>query len=154
MHVNEKLVHDFYSAFQQKDYKTMQACYDEGATFSDPVFQNLNASQVRSMWEMFCVRSKSLDIQFKDISADDNTGSAIWTATYVFSATKKTVINTIKANFMFENGKIVKHKDDFNFYHWAKQAFGAAGYLLGWTPFLKNKVRKMAKKNLLGYMKQ
>lgn len=41
----------------------MKNCYAEKATFNDPVFQNLNATQVRAMWEMFCVKSKDLKIE-------------------------------------------------------------------------------------------
>jgi hypothetical protein len=62
------------------------------------------------------------------------------------------VVNYITANFIFENGKIVKHADSFNFYNWSKQAFGITGLLLGWTPFLKNKVGKTAMKSLDDYM--
>jgi hypothetical protein len=55
------------------------------------------------------------------------------------------VINKIKANFVFENGKIKEHKDSFDFYKWAKQALGFKGLLLGWTSFLHNKVKQQAR---------
>lgn len=61
-------------------------------------------------------------------------------------------MNRIKANFVFSDGKIVKHTDEFNFYHWVRQAFGLTGKLLGWTTFLKEKVRKRAIANLHAYM--
>ena len=69
-----------------------------------------------------------------------------------FSVTGKKVVNHIKANFEFENGKIIKHNDHFNFYTWAKQALGFTGVLLGWTPFLKNKIRSTAANNLKALM--
>ncbi len=40
----------------------MQVCYDNNATFHDPVFTSLNATQVRAMWEMFCLRGNDLVI--------------------------------------------------------------------------------------------
>ena len=65
-----------------------------------------------------------------------------------FSASGNKVVNRIKASFEFENGKIIKHTDSFDFPAWAKQALGFKGRLLGRTNFLKNKVRATAKHNL------
>lgn len=63
------------------------------------------------------------------------------------------VVNRIKANFIFANGKIVRHTDNFNFYNWACQALGITGILLGWTSLVKNKVRKEGMKNLMDYIR-
>jgi len=128
MTTNEKLLHQFYTAFQQKDYKIMQACYAENANFSDAVFTSLDAAHVRAMWEMFCVKSKELDIEYGNIAANDKRGSAEWIATYIFSATGKKVVNHITADFTFKKGKIVKHIDEFNFYKWATQAWEQQEY--------------------------
>jgi ketosteroid isomerase-like protein len=152
MHPNQQLITKFYTAFQNKDHKTMQNCYADNATFSDPVFENLNAAEVKAMWQMLITRSKDLQLEFKNVEANDNTGSAEWIATYTFSATGNKVLNKIKANFVFENGKIVQHKDSFDFYTWAKQALGFKGLLLGWTSFLHNKVKQGAKSNLMKFM--
>ena len=154
MNANEIVINKFYICFQNKDFKGMQDCYSDSAHFSDPVFLNLNAKQVRAMWEMFCVNGEDLKVEFKNISANEKTGSAEWIAYYIFSVTGSNVVNRIKSNFVFEQGKIVKHIDHFNFYDWAKQALGASGLLLGWTPFVKNKVRKVAMKNLDDFMKR
>ena len=62
------------------------------------------------------------------------------------------MINQIKAAFLIENGKIVKHVDTFSFYKWSKQALGTGGLLLGWTRLLKNKVRQGAMKSLTDFM--
>ena len=130
----------------------MQECYADNATFSDPVFPNLNARQVRSMWEMFCVKSKDLKIEYRNISADENSGSAEWIATYPFSASGNKVVNHITADFLFENGKIVRHRDHFNFHKWAGQALGLSGKLLGWMPFVRNKAQKAGMKALNDYI--
>ncbi len=50
----KELIIKFYTAFQQRDYKTMQDCYHEEAVFLDPVFEDLNATEVKYMWEMLC----------------------------------------------------------------------------------------------------
>ncbi|MGL4597321.1 MAG: nuclear transport factor 2 family protein, partial [Bacteroidia bacterium] len=130
MHPNAQLLTDFYTAFQRKDFAFMQQCYSDQATFNDPVFKNLNAAEVRAMWEMLISRGKDLVLEFKDIKADDKIGEAKWIATYSFSKTGRKVVNHIQAQFVFENGKIVQHKDDFNFYAWSKQALGISGLLL------------------------
>lgn len=130
----------------------MQSCYAENAVFSDEVFTDLNAAEVRAMWEMFCLKGKDMQVSFSDAVTDGETGSAHWIAHYTFSKTGKKVVNRIKAHFTFADGKIVKHTDHFNFYHWARQALGLTGTLLGWTSFLKEKVKKEAMKNLKKYM--
>ena len=152
MSQNKELINKFYTSFQNKDYKTMQDCYANNATFSDPVFENLNAAEVRAMWQMLITRATDLAFEFKNVEADETSGSAEWTAVYTFSATGKKVINKIKANFVFENGKIKEHKDSFDFYKWAKQALGFKGLLLGWTSFLHNKVKQQARNNLIKFM--
>jgi ketosteroid isomerase-like protein len=149
---NANIINRFYMAFQQKDFKTMQDCYAEDAHFSDPVFVNLNAGQVRAMWEMLCKAGKDLSLEYKILKVDDRRGEAQWTAHYTFSKTGRKVVNRIKASFDFENGSIIRHKDDFSFYNWAKQALGASGLLLGWTPFIRLKVQKAAMTNLEKFM--
>lgn len=153
MNANEQLIHQFYTCFNNKDYKGMQACYADQATFSDAVFKNLNSYQVKAMWQMLILKGKDMRIEFSQISANEKTGKAHWDAYYTFSSTGKKVINKIDASFEFENGKIVKHTDNFNFYTWAKQALGTTGLLLGWTGFLKNKIQTTAMANLEKFMK-
>lgn len=131
----------------------MQACYAEEAVFSDEVFVNLNATEVRAMWEMLCIKGKDLQLEFKNVNTFENTGSVEWIATYSFSKTNRKVVNCIKAEFVFSNGKIVHHNDHFNFHTWAKQALGLPGFLFGWTTGLKEKVRAQGRKNLMDFMK-
>jgi hypothetical protein len=153
MHSNAQLIEQFYSAFQDKDYKTMQSCYTDNMVFTDPVFTGLDAGLAKGMWEMFCKKGDFISLEFRNIRAVDHLGSAEWIATYIFSGTGRRVRNHIFADFVFESGKITQHTDDFNFYKWARQAFGFKGLLLGWTPFFKNKVRKTARKNLDNFIR-
>jgi limonene-1,2-epoxide hydrolase len=151
---NEEVITAFYKAFQKRDFKTMQQLYADTATFSDPVFQHLDAKQVRAMWEMLIWRGKDMKIDFKNVQANGSGGSAEWVAYYSFSATGNHVENHIKAMFEISNGKITKHTDVFDFKRWARQAFGFRGWLLGGTSFLKNKVRENAMANLQKYMER
>ena len=45
-----------------------------------------------------------------------------------------------------------RQRDRFDFWRWARQALGAPGWLLGWSPLLRNKVRATAAKNLARFM--
>lgn len=152
MHPNEELIHRFYKAFQSKDFKTMQTLYRDDASFSDPVFQNLNAKEVRAMWEMLISASNDLKIEYSDVSADDRVGKCMWQAWYTFTTTGRRVHNVIHANFSFRDGKILSHIDKFDFWRWSKMALGTPGLLFGWTPIIRNKVRHTATKRLRKFM--
>ena len=152
MHANEETIRRFYGAFQKRDAAGMVACYDPQVEFSDPVFTDLKGARANAMWTMLCERGTDLKLEFRDVRADERSGSAHWDAWYSFSATGRKVHNSIDATFEFRNGRIVKHTDRFDLYRWASQALGPAGKLLGWTSFLQNKIRGMAAKNLDAYL--
>ncbi|SDJ91872.1 Ketosteroid isomerase-related protein [Catalinimonas alkaloidigena] len=152
MHPNAQLLHTFYTAFQQKDSKTMQACYADQATFHDEAFPHLNAGQVRAMWEMLCRNARDFHLEYRNVQAEDITGHAEWTATYTFSATGRKVVNVVRSEFTFEKGKIVQQRDRFDFPRWARQAFGLTGLLMGGTGFFQRKVQEKAMHNLHEFM--
>ena len=154
MEENRILLEKFYSAFQKKDFKTMQACYALDATFNDEAFSNLNGKEAGKMWEMLITRGKDLELKFEILEATENGGKARWIAKYTFSKTKRLVINEIIGVFEIKNGKILNHADHFDFYKWARQAFGLTGLLLGWTTFFKNKVQKTAMESLKKFIAQ
>jgi hypothetical protein len=104
------------------------------------------------MWEMLCVRAKDLQVEYKNIKANEKEASVEWKATYFLSTTNRKVINEIKTHILFENGKIKHHRDYFSFYRWIRQAVGLKGWLLGWTPFFKKRVRQAALNGLFIYM--
>lgn len=145
MNLNENLITKFYTAFANADYKTMSECYHPKIHFIDPAFGLLKEEQVSAMWQMLLLRSKgNLKIEFSNVKADDFTGSANWVATYNFSKTNRNVINKISAEFIFQDGLIIKHTDNFDVWKWSKQAFGFKGLLLGWTGFFQDKVKEQA----------
>lgn len=148
MHANEILIKKFYSAFQQLDAETMATCYAADVQFSDPVFSNLQDIEAADMWRMLCSKAQNFSLTYDSVRADDKTGEAHWVATYTFSQTGRTVVNDIHANFIFKNGKIVSHRDQFDLWKWAQQALGLKGLMLGWTPFMQNAIRAQAAKGL------
>ena len=152
MSTNEQLINNFYTCFKNKDFKGMQDCYAENAVFNDAIFTNLNAEQVKAMWQMLITSGKDLRLEFQITGATGNSVNAHWDAYYTFSATGRKVVNRIDAFFEIADGKIVRHTDKFNFYTWSRQALGLTGLLLGWTNFLNKKVSAKAMKNLANFM--
>ncbi|MCP3063592.1 nuclear transport factor 2 family protein [Myxococcus fulvus] len=154
MHPHAQLLNDFYSAFQRRDAQAMNACYHPDVEFTDEVFVGLRHAGTTGMWSMLCERGKDLELTFRDIQADDRSGRAHWDANYTFSTTGRKVLNRIDAEFEFRDGKIVRHRDRFDFWAWSRQALGPAGLVLGWTPLLRNQVRAQARKTLDKYMRE
>lgn len=146
------LINRFYTAFQARDAATMASCYHPDVQFSDPVFTDLRGPRAGAMWRMLCERGKDLKIEFRDVRADDKTGSAHWDAWYTFATTGRKVLNRIDARFEFRDGLILRHTDSFDLHAWAGQALGLTGKLLGGTRLLQNKIRAMAAKGLADYL--
>ncbi len=151
-HPNAALIDRFYTAFAARDAGGMGACYADDVRFSDPVFPALEGDAARGMWRMLCERGADLVVEHSGVRADDDAGEARWEAWYTFSATGRKVHNVIDARFRFADGRIVEHVDTFDFHRWSRQALGAPGLLLGWTPMLRNKVRATAGAQLTKFM--
>ncbi|GAA0190089.1 nuclear transport factor 2 family protein [Fulvivirga kasyanovii] len=148
---NTKVIQKFYDAFKAGDAETMASCYHPDVQFEDPVFRKLSGDEVGDMWRMLLSGAKNLHLEYFDAAADGDEGSVRWHATYTFSKTGRTVHNKIKAHFKFKDGKIIEHKDSFNFWKWSRMALGPVGIFLGFTPFLRNKVSAQTLKLLKAY---
>jgi ketosteroid isomerase-like protein len=148
---HSSLINRFYEAFNRLDAEAMAACYTEDVLFSDPVFGELRGRQAGDMWRMLTSRAKDFSLRFDNVRADERTGAAHWVATYLFSQTGRTVINDIQARFVFRDGRICEHHDHFDLWRWSRQALGAKGALLGWTPLVQNAIRAQAQKGLKAY---
>jgi len=146
------ILSQFYTAFQSKDYETMAALYHPEARFKDAAFELDSGAAAGAMWKMLITSGRDLRIEFSEVTGDAHTGSAHWEAWYTFSRTGRKVHNIIEARFEFKDGLIYRHSDYFNFWRWSRQALGLTGWLLGWTPFLKNKVRGTAMSSLRKFM--
>ena len=153
--MSKETMQRFYEAFQQHDAAAMGSLYHPEVQFNDPVFQNLNQAETQAMWSMLMERSAgNLTIDFHSLAGDHEMAQCTWEAQYPFSKTGREVHNIIHATMKFKDGLIVEHTDDFNFWRWSKMALGTSGALLGWTPIVKNKVRKMAMSSLRSYLKK
>ena len=152
MHPNAQLITDFYTAFQRGDASAMIDCYHPEIEFEDPAFGPLRGEEVGAMWRMLLARSQgNLRIEFRDVTASAERGRAHWEARYPFGKQRRPVHNSIDAEFTFQDGKIRTHWDRFSFWRWSRQALGPLGWLLGWTPLLRNRVRRTSRAVLAKY---
>ena len=137
------LIEEFYQAFDQLNAEAMVACYHPEVCFEDPAFGILKGNRAGNMWRMLCEsqKGKEFSVSVFDIEADEQRGKARWEAHYNFSRTGRKVHNIIYAEFRFQEGKIIDHRDRFDLYRWSKQALGTSGLLLGWTPYFRKKLQ-------------
>ena len=154
--MSRETIESFYAAFARLDGAAMALCYAEDARFDDDAFALSGRREIGGMWSMLCeaVKAKGRDVWKLEVS-NITDGSAHWEAHYRFSATGRMVHNIIEAKFEFDDAGLVKrHRDSFDFWRWSRQALGAPGILLGWTPFLRGKVRTTAAANLKKFLAQ
>ncbi len=158
MHPNQQTLQNFYAAFARLDAEAMGRCYAEDVRFDDEVFELRGRHEVAGMWRMLCAATvaKGRDVwklEASGIQADAQRGRAHWEAWYRFSTTGRLVHNRIDGVFTFDaKGLILTHRDSFSFWAWSRQALGTPGLLLGWTPFLRSKVRLQAMANLRKFL--
>ena len=153
MDINEALINKFYTAFQKKDYRTMNSCYSNDIVFYDPAFELLRGDEAKAMWEMLCKNAKDFSLTYGNIiKLDDEYYTCDWVGTYTFSKTGRRVINNVRANMRFANGEIVEHSDAFSLHKWSSQALGFMGKLFGWNSFFQRKIKNQAKRNLLKFI--
>jgi len=152
---NKEIITKFYNAFSNHNAGIMADFYDDNIQFEDPAFGILKGNKAKNMWKMLIEISKgNLKITVDNIKSDENFGSADWKAEYIFSQTKRKVVNNVHAEFQFENGKIIKHKDSFDFYKWSCQALGIIGCLVGKSKVFKFILKKRTNSMLKKYMLQ
>ncbi|WP_343030539.1 nuclear transport factor 2 family protein [Fulvivirga aurantia] len=150
---NEHIISAFYTAFREGDAERMISFYADDVVFEDPAFGVLQGDEAKNMWRMLLGRATDLQVTYSEVWADGDKGGAHWEAHYTFSKTKRKVHNKIDAEFKLKGGKIIEHRDHFNFWKWSQMALGPFGLFFGYTPFVKSKVRTTAKKALKHYIK-
>ena len=155
MLTNTAIIELFYSAFQKKDHRSMNALYSEDIVFSDPVFGLLRGDEVRAMWQMLCTNAQDLSLAWSDIiEIDEEYATCKWVASYTFSKTNRKVENHIKAFMRFKDGKIIEHSDAFKLSKWASQALGWKGVFFGWSGFVQKGIQKKARARLVKFMEE
>jgi ketosteroid isomerase-like protein len=155
MQTNADTISRFYSAFQKLDHRAMKSCYSDDIVFNDPVFGLLRGDEARYMWEMLCTNAKDFSLTYSDIQLlDEEYATCKWTAKYTFSKTGRPVVNNIKAFMKLKDGKIIEHSDAFRLSTWASQALGWKGVMFGWMGWMKRKIQKNARQNLVRFIEK
>jgi ketosteroid isomerase-like protein len=155
MQMNADTISRFYSAFQKLDHRAMNNCYSDDIVFNDPVFGLLRGDEARYMWEMLCTNAKDFSLTYSDIQLlDEEYATCKWTATYTFSKTGRRVVNNIKAFMKLKDDKIIEHSDAFRLSTWASQALGWKGVMFGWMGWMKRKIQKNARQNLIRFIEK
>jgi ketosteroid isomerase-like protein len=143
---NASVIQELYEALDRHDGEAMARQYAPDARFRDPAFGELSGTEAGDMWRMLTGRAEDLKVELPDHSAEGDTGTAHWIATYTFR-TGRPVVNDIHARFRFRDGLIVDHEDSFSFWRWARQALGPPGVILGLPP-MNLLVRRRARGDL------
>jgi len=145
---HKSIIEKFYTAFQNKNYKTMISCYGQDIEFNDPMFSTLSGFKAKAIWQMLCEKGKDLTLTYSITSENENSFTVKWLAVYTFEKSGRTIHNRVTSDITLENGKIIRHHDSFSLYKWLGMAFGTTGWILGWLPFFRNRVKVEALKGL------
>jgi len=148
--MSQATLEKLYAAFARLDAETMAECYADAVEFDDEAFSLRGKREVVGMWTMLCTTVKAKGMaDWKFHAGPLSANTAHWEPIYRFSATGRIVHNRIDSQFEFNaQGLITRQRDRFDFWAWARQALGPMGLLLGWSGFLRNKVRTQARANL------
>ncbi len=149
--MSRDLANSFYAALAAGDGEKMANLYRPDSVFEDPVFGVLNGIDAGDMWRMLCSGATDLTLNHTIKSSSGDVVVTNWIAEYTFGATKRPVRNEVTATMRFQDGKIVDHRDQFDFWKWSSQALGTPGHLLGWSPFLRARVRKTTAASLASF---
>ena len=148
---NEKTIHQFFKALENRDYKTMQNCYEKSAVYNNQVMGLLDFGSTKAMWQQMCTSLTNLETSYTTIQElDEEYATCLWEEQYINNG--KLISKKNKAYFRFENGLIIEHTDGFNFYDWCKQTKGVVGWLFGWSTFMQKRIQKKARTSLINYM--
>jgi hypothetical protein len=151
-------IHKLYDAFSRLDADGMAECYAADVRFRDEAFDLHGKAEVMGMWSMLidAVQKKGRadwQLTWSDVKIEGQSATARWEPRYRFSATGRMVHNIIDAHFTLDGrGLILHHDDRFDFWRWSRQALGAPGLVLGWTPFLRKQVQTKARNQLDRYL--
>lgn len=126
-----EVVGEFYRAFEKADLQTMQRLYAPDVKFKDEIFGYDDRAGTMNMWKKILSDPRT-KISFTLGPSSGDTVKGHWVADYQVFGRK--VHNEISTTLVVRDGKIVSHRDAFDFDRWAKQAL-PAGRLLSLPGF-------------------
>jgi len=148
---NEKTIHQFFRALENRDYETLLSCYSNNAVYNNPIMGLLDIETAKAMWELVCTCIPDLKTNYSDIQElDEEYATCLWEEEYIYN--ENLIYIKKKAYFRFENGLIIEHTDGFNFYDWCKRINGVVGWLFGWSNFMQKRIQKKERNKLIAYI--
>jgi len=109
----------FYKSLKAQDFAGIKAAVSPKLQFSDPAFPDLEGKKALAMWKFISEGDiRALNFRIHDVVGDTVYGS--WEADYVLNG--RPIHNEIRSKITTKGGKIVAHRDLYDFDAWAKQA--------------------------------
>ena len=134
-----------YDALARADGETMAALYGPDAVFEDELFR-LEGPDVGKMWVGLLSGAKDFSASYTIARAAADSGTVETTARYRFAG--RPVVNVVLSEIEIAEGRIVRHRDRFDFPRWAAQALGTPGRLFGGFEWFRRRVAKTLARRL------
>lgn len=134
----------FYDAFVHARFDEMESLYADDVSFRDDIFRYQDRDGTMGMWRKLLEKPGKVKASYRFDRVEGNVAIGRWQADYEVFGRK--VHNDIESRLTVVDGKIVAHKDDFDFAKWAGQALpiGHLAKLPGVKPLLSGLIRLIA----------
>lgn len=146
-----QIVKEFYKALSKGDYQKVNSLYHDDAKYRDEIF-DLRGKEINALWYTATRPEMNLIAHCKSLKVDGDRVTTDWNISYTIDTLNRKVELDETGVFQFQDGKIINHKDSYDFWSWCAQSLGFIGKALGWSQWLKNRVRNQAKKSVLSNM--
>lgn len=120
-HPNTRLIEHLYASLRDRQPDDTKNLYAQKSYFRDIAFDLRGRDSIVEMWRFVCDRD--INVTFREIRADNATGSGHWVICYAMSGSGRLVRNSIRSRFTFRDGMIIEHVDDCDPVAWADQAY-------------------------------
>lgn len=117
----------------------MASLYAADAVFEDEIFR-VEGSDIGKMWTGLLANAKGFSASYTVARASAESGTVETTARYLFRG--RAVANVVLSEIEIVDGKIVRHRDRFDFPRWAAQALGKPGRLFGRYAWFRRRVSR------------
>lgn len=146
-----EIVKEFYEALNKRDYKIVNGLYHSEAKYRDEIF-DFNGIEIHALWYNATLPEMDISVKLESIREEGDKVITEWEMRYTLDIIKRRINLKEKGVFEFKDEKIYRHTDTYDFWAWCTQAFGAIGRVMGWSNWLRNRVRNQARKSVLTHL--
>ncbi|HZU99771.1 MAG TPA: nuclear transport factor 2 family protein [Planctomycetota bacterium] len=127
----------FFDAFCSGDMKTLDQLYAPNVKWSDPILSFDDRSGTMGMWRWEAAQHPKFSYELGAVTGD--TVKVTWHADYKLNGNP--IHNDVTATLTIDDeGKVVKHVDDYSWEKWSSQAFPGLHASAVW-PYIEDVVR-------------